>query len=462
MHSDFPKQMLLVLLVRLGVRVEAIDRRQLSHRPHNPWYVATFLRQVVENACPIGVFRPCFLSEAPGSVERMFESTVLVDPAAVYGPYAAALDAVPTRPVRGGTAVEASVRVRAAIMLARQAEALALAEIAAFDAQGFAPACGARSTGAFLAAHTHLDPATTSRMVLAARTADRLPQLGQLLTRGQIGVEHIAAVGYATRRLPQEIVTAEDATFAELAASARPSQLRVAGLHLQSLYDSDAVTKNAQHLRDSRYLSLSQTFQDAWHLDGMLTPEDGAALSVALESLMTKGGVEDTRTVTQRRADALVELVELGLRSGELPDCGGDRPRVTLLVQASRNPFHHDDHTGDESGADCGQLHDGLHDLAGAATGTGVGSRVSRLDNADLATTTIWGPSRLLVRSCCRSPGSTTTTPSCSPLPGSSRPAPWPGSAAKPTSTSPPSTKPASCSTSAGPPATPTSINAGR
>src|SRR3954447_4207095 len=220
----------------------------------------------------------------------MFETTVLVDPAAEYGEYAAALNAVPTRAVRGGTAVESSARVRAAIPLARQAEALALSEIAAFDAQGFAPACGARSTGAFLAAHTHLDPATAARMVLAARTADRLPQLGAMLTTGQIGVEHITAVGYATRRLPQEILTAEDATFAQLATSARPSQLRVAGLHLQALYDTDAAAKNAQHLRESRYLTLSQTFEDAWHLQGQLTPEDGAALAVALQALMAPAG----------------------------------------------------------------------------------------------------------------------------------------------------------------------------
>src|SRR4051812_6959339 len=196
----------------------------------------------------------------------MFESSVLVDPPTVYPEYAAALDALPTRAARGGTAIESSMRVRAAVTLARRAEALALAEIAAFDAQGFAPACGARSTGAFLAAHTHLDPATAARMVLAARTADRLPQLGAMLATGAIGVEHVTAVGYATRRLPQEMVTREDATFAQLAESARPSQLRVAGLYLQSLYDTDASAKNAKHLRESRYLTLSQTFQDTWHL----------------------------------------------------------------------------------------------------------------------------------------------------------------------------------------------------
>ena len=283
----------------------------------------------------------------------MFESSVVVDPAEVFAELTAAIDALPTRAVRGGTAMESSVRVRALAVLARRVEAAFLAEVAAFDDQGFAAACGARSTGAFLAAHTQLDPGAAARMVLAARTADRLPQLGAMLSTGQIGVEHVAAVGYATRRLPQEVVTGQDATFAALAAAARPSELRVAGVHLQTVYDADAVTKNANHVRESRYLTLAQTFADAWHLEGQLTPADGAALAVALEALMTPGGEEDTRTVTQRRADALVELAELGLRSAKLPDCGGDRPRVTLLVQAGDNPFTHlleDDDDGSTRG----------------------------------------------------------------------------------------------------------------
>src|SRR3954466_14923516 len=105
----------------------------------------------------------------------MFESTVVVDPAEVFAELPAAIDALPSRAVRGGTAVESAVRVRALAVLARRVEAAMLAAVVGFDDQGFAAACGARSTGAFLAAHTQLDPGAAARMVLAARTADRLP-----------------------------------------------------------------------------------------------------------------------------------------------------------------------------------------------------------------------------------------------------------------------------------------------
>ena len=115
------------------------------------------------------------------------------------------------------------------------------------------------------------------------------------------------------------------------------------------MYDTDAVSRDARHLHDSRYLTLGQTIHGAWHLDGMLAPEDGVALSLALDSLSTKKGAEDDRSITQRRADALVELATLALRSGELPDTGGEQPRVTLLLQATTNPFAH--HADDNAAA---------------------------------------------------------------------------------------------------------------
>jgi hypothetical protein len=112
-------------------------------------------------------------------------------------------------------------------------------------------------------------------------------------------------------------------------------------------------------LHNSRRLSLAKTFGDAFHLEGLLEPEAGAALAAALEPLMRKRGEEDDRTPTQRRADALIELTGVALRASELPDCGGDRPRLTFLVRtAAPTPL------GDPA----------LGDIAGAVTGAGPGA----------------------------------------------------------------------------------------
>jgi hypothetical protein len=47
---------------------------------------------------------------------------------------------------------------------------------------------------------------------------------------------------------------------------------------------------------------------------------------------MVPAGPSDRRTPTQRRADALIEIARLALRSGELPDTGGGRPRLTIVT----------------------------------------------------------------------------------------------------------------------------------
>ncbi|BEP15424.1 HNH endonuclease signature motif containing protein [Acidothermaceae bacterium B102] len=322
----------------------------------------------------------------------MFESSDAVDPAKVFPDLAAAIAALPVRAERGGSAIASGARVRAALALARQIDAVVLAEVAAFDDQAFAAAHGCRSTGGFLAAHAHLDPAAARRIVLAARTADRLPQLGSLLAAGQIGVDHVAAVAYGAVRVPQEILTSADDTFADLASTARPAELRLAAQRLQACYDQDATAADAGHVEAERHLSLVRTFGDAWHLEGLLTPEDGASLRVALDSLMAPRGEEDDRTPTQRRADALVELTQVALRSTELPESGGDRPRVTYLIQATAaDPF-------------------GLKDIAGASTGSGPGAlfagsqlAVTAFGDSDLELlgSTALLPAETVARICC-------------------------------------------------------------
>lgn len=81
----------------------------------------------------------------------MFGSSDVVDPAEVWPDLAEVIAALPARAERGGSAIASGARVRAALMLARQIDALVLAEVAAFDDQAFATAHGCRSTGGFLA-----------------------------------------------------------------------------------------------------------------------------------------------------------------------------------------------------------------------------------------------------------------------------------------------------------------------
>jgi hypothetical protein len=67
-------------------------------------------------------------------------------------------------------------------------------------------------------------------------------------------------------------------------------------------------------------------------LTGSLDPETAALLRAALDPLSAPTGVGDDRTPGQRRADALAEVCRLALRTGQLPESGGDRPQLVVTV----------------------------------------------------------------------------------------------------------------------------------
>ena len=262
----------------------------------------------------------------------MFESSQRVDPDTAYPELAAAIDAIPVHPDPGGTAADSAAHLRALAVLSRRLDARVHGALASFDAQGFADAQGAASTAAWWAAHAKLNRPQAGRMLAAARLVTTLPKLTEVFTAGTIGVEHLHAVAAGSRRLPDDVLALADATLRDFSGSARPAQLRQVTERLQALHDHTAVQDNAQHVHDNRSLSLARTFGDAWHLEAVLEPETGAMLAAALDSLNHRRGPDDDRPAHARNADALTDILHLALKAGELPDSGGDRPHITLLI----------------------------------------------------------------------------------------------------------------------------------
>ena len=66
-------------------------------------------------------------------------------------------------------------------------------------------------------------------------------------------------------------------------------------------------------------------------VSGRLTAEAAATVRAAINPLC-KSTPDDDRAPEQRRADALVEVCRLALRTTELPRNGGDRPQVVVNV----------------------------------------------------------------------------------------------------------------------------------
>jgi len=100
--------------------------------------------------------------------------------------------------------------------------------------------------------------------------------------------------------------------------------------------DAAGVEAGEAQVYRQRRVGLAQTFGGAWHLEGLLDPVGGAALAAALDAVVgaSLGTPGEDRTITQVRADALVDLARRALAAGQVPKAGGLRPQVFLHVQA--------------------------------------------------------------------------------------------------------------------------------
>jgi hypothetical protein len=87
--------------------------------------------------------------------------------------------------------------------------------------------------------------------------------------------------------------------------------------------------EEAQALRE-RYLTMTPDGVGV-RLSGRLTPEGAAVVRAAIDPLCSPTSL-DGRSAEQRRADALVEVCGLALKTTKLPANGGDRPKVVVGV----------------------------------------------------------------------------------------------------------------------------------
>jgi hypothetical protein len=77
---------------------------------------------------------------------------------------------------------------------------------------------------------------------------------------------------------------------------------------------------------------MMRTGDGAVAIDGRLDLVGAETLLAALAPLAAPQGEGDGRTPEQRRADALVKLARCSLDCGGLPETGGVRPHVTVVV----------------------------------------------------------------------------------------------------------------------------------
>ena len=149
---------------------------------------------------------------------------------------------------------------------------------------------------------------------------------------GELSVAHAQVLAAGTQTLPDHVTAEAEPVLVEAARRLDPTRLRRLLGHLLQVADPDGADRDRERRHARRGLWLAPTFEGMVAVDGLLEPEAGQTLLAALEPLARPADAQDTRSGSQRNADALAELARRALEGGRLPQAGGVRPQLSVIV----------------------------------------------------------------------------------------------------------------------------------
>ena len=227
--------------------------------------------------------------------------------------------------------------------LQQQTTATLLHLVRAADTRGLAHQHGCRTTAGWLRSRLHLDPHAARTLIDQAAALDRHDAIDQALSCGAVNLAQATAITCALDDLTPEVDTATTGqartTLLGWAGQLEAAQLRKLGTRILAhvapdiadRHDQAALARDEQRTHRQRGFTLGLPTAGAVRVSGTLTVEDAATVHAALDPLCTPQA-GDTRTPAQQRADALIDICRLALRTAELPDNGGEPPQVTVTV----------------------------------------------------------------------------------------------------------------------------------
>ena len=156
------------------------------------------------------------------------------------------------------------------------------------------------------------------------------PVLAAALADGGISVSWAHQIADWTDRLPDAVRDEADGEL--LAAASNGASMSDLAVIAEELRREHAQPDGDGDGFEERNLRLATTLGGAGRLEGDLTARCAAAVEAVLDSLSRPGGPEDTRTLAQRRHDALEEACTRLIGAGMLPQRAGQPVRLELDI----------------------------------------------------------------------------------------------------------------------------------
>jgi hypothetical protein len=205
---------------------------------------------------------------------------------------------------------------------------------------------GATSTVAWLRDLLRISPAEAGHLVNLGDLLDDRPVLADAVTDGGVNTAQAVAIGRVLADVPDHepaLVDKVEAVLIDHAHQFEPAILRRLGERVLAhvspgLADQrlrDRLDREERHARQRRGLTLTPDGLGGIRLTGILDTEGAAIIDAAITPLtapLRDASGPDLRTPAARRADALVDVCQLALRTGQLPATGGQPAQVVVTI----------------------------------------------------------------------------------------------------------------------------------
>ena len=173
----------------------------------------------------------------------------------------------------------------------------------------------------------------SKRVKLGRVLADRMPMTGKAWAAGDLGMDHAQVIASAIREQDYDLALDMEGFLAEHAAGLTVEQLKTVAAELLAAAAPETSDAEAAKKRAAQRLSLSETLEGMWRLDGWLDPEAGMIVSAAIACFTRKPDPDGdvlTESAPHRRAEALVQMARHAVAHAE--DCNGQGGNRATLI----------------------------------------------------------------------------------------------------------------------------------
>src|SRR5580692_178655 len=203
-----------------------------------------------------------------------------------------------------------------------------------FHRERGAQADGGGSTVSWLRRACGMTVKAAAYRVHLARTLGELPATLDSARAGRASFGNVSMIAHLAEDVGVAQVRPFERTLVDAAETFEPGAMRRLTQATRLRLDPDGVLADDNRAHERRWFECEQTYGGVFVLRGELDAEGGALVKTAIDALSHGMSRGETRTGSQRRADALVDLAATQLRCGDHRDVHGQRPHLTITVSA--------------------------------------------------------------------------------------------------------------------------------